>query len=177
MPHVTIMLATKPTGGAPAWHGMTVILVTGFYDHDHEIRFWEAWSGMCSRGVSRSGEAWSPIQAVAFLQPMVFYSKSIVSQSLQIASTACIPVSTRSPNPILYSKRLLAAAIHKKVDIEHQEKARALPMIASSPSTPMFGSSISFTLSSQARSSLSNATPPMSPRCLSYSGKVVSDKK
>ncbi|KIK25346.1 hypothetical protein PISMIDRAFT_9703 [Pisolithus microcarpus 441] len=34
---------------------MSVILVTGSYDH--EIGFWEAWSGICSRTISRSGEA------------------------------------------------------------------------------------------------------------------------
>lgn len=33
---------------------MAVILVTGSYDH--EIRFWEAWSGICSRTISRTGE-------------------------------------------------------------------------------------------------------------------------
>ncbi|KAF8590431.1 WD40 repeat-like protein [Ramaria rubella] len=30
------------------------VLVTGSYDH--EIRFWEAWSGICSRTIPRSGE-------------------------------------------------------------------------------------------------------------------------
>jgi G protein beta subunit-like protein len=34
---------------------MAVILVTGSYDH--EIRFWEAWSGICSRTIARTGEA------------------------------------------------------------------------------------------------------------------------
>lgn len=34
---------------------LSVILVTGSYDH--EIRFWEAWSGICSRTISRSGES------------------------------------------------------------------------------------------------------------------------
>lgn len=33
---------------------LSVILVTGSYDH--EIRFWEAWSGICSRTIARSGE-------------------------------------------------------------------------------------------------------------------------
>ncbi|KAF9567589.1 WD40 repeat-like protein [Agrocybe pediades] len=33
---------------------MSVILVTGSYDH--EIRFWEAWSGICSRTIPRPGE-------------------------------------------------------------------------------------------------------------------------
>lgn len=36
-------------------HDMSVILVTGSYDH--EIRFWEAWSGICSRTVTRTGES------------------------------------------------------------------------------------------------------------------------
>jgi hypothetical protein len=34
---------------------MSVILVTGSYDH--EIRFWEAWSGICSRTIARQGES------------------------------------------------------------------------------------------------------------------------
>ncbi|KAI0647234.1 WD40 repeat-like protein [Trametes meyenii] len=34
---------------------MSVILVTGSYDH--EIRFWEAWSGICSRTIPRAGES------------------------------------------------------------------------------------------------------------------------
>jgi hypothetical protein len=38
-----------------ARHDMSVILVTGSYDH--EIRFWEAWSGICSRTIARSGES------------------------------------------------------------------------------------------------------------------------
>ncbi|KAF8516921.1 WD40 repeat-like protein [Hysterangium stoloniferum] len=33
---------------------LSVVLVTGSYDH--EIRFWEAWSGICSRTIPRSGE-------------------------------------------------------------------------------------------------------------------------
>ncbi|KAH9945974.1 WD40 repeat-like protein [Epithele typhae] len=34
---------------------MSVILVTGSYDH--EIRFWEAWSGICSRTIPRAAES------------------------------------------------------------------------------------------------------------------------
>lgn len=34
---------------------LSVILVTGSYDH--EIRFWEAWSGICSRTITRGGES------------------------------------------------------------------------------------------------------------------------
>ena len=39
----------------PTRHDMSVILVTGSYDH--EIRFWEAWSGICSRTIARTGES------------------------------------------------------------------------------------------------------------------------
>ncbi|EAU84105.2 hypothetical protein CC1G_06967 [Coprinopsis cinerea okayama7 len=59
---------------------MSVILVTGSYDH--EIRFWEAWSGICSRTIARTGETG------------------------QVNRLAISP-----------DKRLLAAAIHKKVNI------------------------------------------------------------
>jgi len=31
---------------------LSVVLVTGSYDH--EIRFWEAWSGICSRTITRN---------------------------------------------------------------------------------------------------------------------------
>lgn len=51
--------ATMPvqtrTPAPPARHDMSVILVTGSYDHD--IRFWEAWSGICSRTIARTGES------------------------------------------------------------------------------------------------------------------------
>ncbi|PAV16211.1 WD40 domain containing protein [Pyrrhoderma noxium] len=59
---------------------LSVILVTGSYDH--EIRFWEAWSGICSRTIARS------------------------SEQGQVNRLAISP-----------DKRLLAAAIHKKVNI------------------------------------------------------------
>lgn len=38
----------------PPQQDLSVVLVTGSYDH--EIRFWEAWSGICSRTIARSGE-------------------------------------------------------------------------------------------------------------------------
>jgi G protein beta subunit-like protein len=41
--------------GSSTRHDMSVILVTGSYDH--EIRFWEAWSGICSRTIARTGES------------------------------------------------------------------------------------------------------------------------
>lgn len=86
-------MPTQPVAPAPApaRHDMSVILVTGSYDH--EIRFWEAWSGICSRTIARSGE------------------------SGQVNRLAISP-----------DKRLLAAAIHKKVNIYE---------IASSSSTPV----------------------------------------
>ena len=46
---------TVPTRVAPPRHDMSVVLVTGSYDH--EIRFWEAWSGICSRTITRTGES------------------------------------------------------------------------------------------------------------------------
>lgn len=39
----------------PAPLDLSVVLVTAGYDH--EIRFWEAWSGICSRTIPRTGEA------------------------------------------------------------------------------------------------------------------------
>lgn len=47
-------LITNKSPGQTA-QDMSVILVTGSYDH--EIRFWEAWSGICSRTITRSGES------------------------------------------------------------------------------------------------------------------------
>ncbi|KAG7086648.1 RNase P and RNase MRP subunit, variant 2 [Marasmius oreades] len=73
-------------------HDMSVILVTGSYDH--EIRFWEAWSGICSRTITRTGE------------------------SGQVNRLAISP-----------DKRLLAAAIHKKVNIYDIASASSEPLI------------------------------------------------
>ena len=53
-----------PTRIAPPRHDMSVVLVTGSYDH--EIRFWEAWSGICSRTITRTGESGVSI-ATAFI--------------------------------------------------------------------------------------------------------------
>lgn len=50
----TTMPPQNRAAAAPARHDMSVILVTGSYDHD--IRFWEAWSGICSRTIARTGE-------------------------------------------------------------------------------------------------------------------------
>ncbi|EPQ58379.1 WD40 repeat-like protein [Gloeophyllum trabeum ATCC 11539] len=74
-------------------HDMSVVLVTGSYDH--EIRFWEAWSGICSRTITRSGE------------------------SGQINRLAISP-----------DKRLLAAAIHKKVNIYDIASASSTPLVS-----------------------------------------------
>ncbi|TEB35945.1 WD40 repeat-like protein [Coprinellus micaceus] len=72
---------------------MSVILVTGSYDH--EIRFWEAWSGICSRTISRTGETG------------------------QVNRLAISP-----------DKRLLAAAIHKKINIYEIASSSNEPLVA-----------------------------------------------
>ncbi|KAJ7093241.1 WD40 repeat-like protein [Mycena epipterygia] len=79
-------------GSPAARHDMSVILVTGSYDH--EIRFWEAWSGICSRTIARTGEAG------------------------QVNRLAISP-----------DKRLLAAAIHKKVNIYEIGSASSDPIV------------------------------------------------
>jgi len=81
---------SKPASSRPS--DMSVILVTGSYDH--EIRFWEAWSGICSRTIARSGE------------------------SGQVNRLAISP-----------DKRLLAAAIHKKVNIYDIASASSTPLV------------------------------------------------
>lgn len=59
---------------APGRHDMSVILVTGSYDH--EIRFWEAWSGICSRTIARTGES-----GVSWLHSLVSHLTSRLSSS------------------------------------------------------------------------------------------------
>lgn len=49
------MPAQIQTRNAAPRQDLSVILVTGSYDH--EIRFWEAWSGICSRTIARAGES------------------------------------------------------------------------------------------------------------------------
>jgi G protein beta subunit-like protein len=73
-------------------HDMSVILVTGSYDH--EIRFWEAWSGICSRTIVRSQETG------------------------QVNRLAISP-----------DKRLIAAGIHKKVNIYDITSSESTPII------------------------------------------------
>ena len=53
--HLLMPVPTVPGRIAPPRHDMSVVLVTGSYDH--EIRFWEAWSGICSRTITRTGES------------------------------------------------------------------------------------------------------------------------
>ena len=50
----TTMPSSTSRTAAPR-HDMSVILATGSYDHD--IRFWEAWSGICSRTIQRKEES------------------------------------------------------------------------------------------------------------------------
>ena len=47
---------------------LSVILVTGSYDH--EIRFWEAWSGICSRTIARSGESGVSSFSISLVAPL-----------------------------------------------------------------------------------------------------------
>ncbi|TFK29801.1 WD40 repeat-like protein [Coprinopsis marcescibilis] len=81
-----------PTATKAGRHDMSVILVTGSYDH--EIRFWEAWSGICSRTIARTGETG------------------------QVNRLAISP-----------DKRLLAAAIHKKVNIYEIASSSNEPLV------------------------------------------------
>ena len=46
---------SRSAGATTARTDMSVILVTG--SHDHEINFWEAWSGICSRTICRAAES------------------------------------------------------------------------------------------------------------------------
>jgi G protein beta subunit-like protein len=134
MPMPTQPVAPAP---APARHDMSVVLVTGSYDH--EIRFWEAWSGICSRTIARSGESGvrPTLLSTLPLSPPSYDVHTASKSSRHLSRVRPrVSVSVRYPNPIPYSKRLLAAAIHKKVNIYE---------IASSSSTPVIGSSIIFT--------------------------------
>jgi G protein beta subunit-like protein len=76
----------------PAQQDLSVVLVTGSYDH--EIRFWEAWSGICSRTIARSGETG------------------------QVNRLAISP-----------DKRLVAAAIHKRVNIYEVAGNSSTPLV------------------------------------------------
>ena len=51
---------------------MSVVLVTGSYDH--EIRFWEAWSGICSRTITRTGESGVGISNTVFFTSLTHYA-------------------------------------------------------------------------------------------------------
>jgi len=70
---------------------LSVVLVTGSYDH--EIRFWEAWSGICSRTITRN-------------------------EAGQINRLAISP-----------DKRLLAAAIHKRIFVYEVAGTSSTPLV------------------------------------------------
>ncbi|TCD66679.1 TOR complex subunit lst8 [Steccherinum ochraceum] len=88
---------------AAARPDMSVILVTGSYDK--EIRFWEAWSGICSRTIerTRSGETGLMVHG---------------APEQQINRLAISP-----------DKRLLAAGIHKKVCVYEIASPSSSPAI------------------------------------------------
>ena len=52
---------------------MSVVLVTGSYDKD--IRFWEAWSGICSRTISRTNE--TGVRSPTSYEPFTSYSSGL----------------------------------------------------------------------------------------------------
>ncbi|KIY43627.1 WD40 repeat-like protein [Fistulina hepatica ATCC 64428] len=72
---------------------MSVILVTGSYDH--EIRFWEAWSGICSRTISRAGES-GQVNRLAISPDKRFLAAAIHKKIniYEIASTSSKPLTT-----------------------------------------------------------------------------------
>ncbi|KIM49263.1 hypothetical protein M413DRAFT_438434 [Hebeloma cylindrosporum] len=74
-------------------HDMSVILVTGSYDH--EIRFWEAWSGICSRTIPRTGES-GQVNRLAISHDKRFLAAAIHKKILiyDIVSTASEPFVT-----------------------------------------------------------------------------------
>lgn len=122
----------RPGLPPPPRHDMSVILVTGSYDH--EIRFWEAWSGICSRTIARSGEtgvrSCFSLCDTSSTHTVIYYDMPVASQSTRNLTrvrprVAVFPSYSLNPPT---SKRLLAAAIHKKVNIYE---------IASSSSTPV----------------------------------------
>ena len=57
---------TRVAAQAAPRQDMSVILVTGSYDKD--IRFWEAWSGICSRTISRTNE--TGVRSLAYYCPL-----------------------------------------------------------------------------------------------------------
>jgi len=93
LPYLPIM-PTQPVAPATARHDMSVILVTGSYDH--EIRFWEAWSGICSRTISRSGE--SGVRHT-LLSRQLFYPHLQVTYNIHTASKPTRNLS-RVRNPV-----------------------------------------------------------------------------
>ncbi|KAF8969925.1 WD40-repeat-containing domain protein [Flammula alnicola] len=74
-------------------HDMSVILVTGSYDH--EIRFWEAWSGICSRTIPRTGES-GQVNRLAISHDKRFLAAAIHKKLVlyDIASTSSEPLAT-----------------------------------------------------------------------------------
>lgn len=93
---------------------LSVILVTGSYDR--EIRFWEAWSGICSRTIARASESGVSSRPARFgcTGSRRFDSKSTDWPSPPSQSTFLAFSFSHSRG---HSKRLLAAACHKKIHI------------------------------------------------------------
>ena len=101
---------------------LSVVLVTGSYDH--EIRFWEAWSGICSRTITRNeaGVCVFPNCTGTFSLnrslSLLYYSKLIDWRFLLSEYLAVLLApdhKSTSFHDVHHSKRLLAAAIHKRI--------------------------------------------------------------
>lgn len=106
------MPATSVPKNAPVRHDMSVILVTGSYDH--EIRFWEAWSGICSRTIARTGE--SGVRSRVFETYILYSNKSFSKSTVLLSRTSKSAfVQWITVVNFYFSKRFLAAAIHKKI--------------------------------------------------------------
>lgn len=111
--HYTYMPVQDNNHPQPSQQDLSVVLVTGSYDH--EIRFWEAWSGICSRTIARNEAGVSFTPGSIFERcPDPRSSKSIVlpshpSKQYSLWASVGISIFARA------SKRLLAAAIHKRI--------------------------------------------------------------
>jgi G protein beta subunit-like protein len=115
----------KPASARPS--DMSVVLVTGSYDH--EIRFWEAWSGICSRTIARSGESGVRFSKLLSRLSSLFGIASESSSNIPRVSIAAFTLSVAFLIIQFTSKRLLAAAIHKKVNIYDIASASSTPVI------------------------------------------------
>lgn len=138
---------TRVAAQPPPRQDMSVILVTGSYDKD--IRFWEAWSGICSRTISRTNEtgvrlpALSPCPASHSWEPCLVSAASEstshisrvsrvllcrvhCAQYLGQQTTARRSDIQESPH-IRNCERTIHSGDHLSVCLMHEETAHAVP--------------------------------------------------